>query len=504
MSNKNILESYVPVIGLEIHAQLSTKTKMFSPEAYEYGSLPNTSVSNITLAHPGTMPSINKKAIEFAIKMGLACNSEINEYNIFSRKNYFYPDLPKGYQITQHEGPICKNGIIIININKTNETGTNSTSKGNTSLENNSEKKVRINRIHLEEDTGKALHNIIPDKTLLDFNRAGTPLIEIVTEPDLSCSQEAYLLLHEIRKMVRYLEICDGNMEEGSLRCDANISVMKKGAKKYGQKVEVKNMNSIRNVQLAIEYEIIRQVEELESGNNILAETRSFNASTGKTIRQRSKETLGDYRYFPEPDISPVIINEKWINEIKASLPILAKEYFKKFTKEYKIPIYDAKLITEHKEIALYFEEICKLTSNYKSASNWIMGPIKSYLNELKIDISKFQISPKHIAEIISFVDKGDINISGATQKLFPKLLENPKKEVLDLIKELNLIQEKDTHKIDEWIKIVLQENPEKVDLYKKGKKGLLGMFMGEIMKKSKGKADPSITSDKLKKALKI
>ncbi|MCP3660858.1 MAG: Asp-tRNA(Asn)/Glu-tRNA(Gln) amidotransferase subunit GatB [Bacteroidetes bacterium] len=485
MPKNKILENYIPVIGLEIHAQLSTKTKMFSPERYEYGALPNTSVSNITLAHPGTMPSINKKAIEYAIKMGLVCDCKINEYNIFARKNYFYPDLPKGYQITQHNDPICSQGNIIID------------------LENNKEKKVRINRIHLEEDTGKALHNIIPNKTLLDFNRAGAPLIEIVTEPDLACSKEAYFLLHEIRKIVRYLEICDGNMEEGSLRCDANISVMKREDKEYGQKVEVKNMNSIRNVQLAIEYEIVRQIEELEKGNTIQSETRSFNASNGKTIKMRTKETLSDYRYFPEPDISPIIINDKWINEIKSSIPILAREYYSKFTQEYKLPSYDAKLITENKELAKYFESICKFTKNYKSASNWIMGPIKSHLNDLKINISEFEIIPKQIASIISLIDEGKLNMSSATKILFPKLIDNPKKEIELIVKELNLIQEKDTNKIDLWINEVIKENPQKVDLYKKGKKGLLGMFMGEIMKKSKGTADPSITSQKLKEILK-
>lgn len=304
MVDKSVLDKYTPVIGLEVHAQLQTKSKVFTADAAVYGSDPNTTVSVISLAHPGTLPKLNKKAMEFAIRMGLACHCEISRFNIFDRKNYFYPDLPKGYQITQDRTPICKGGYIAI------RTGSGETN-------------VVLNRIHLEEDAGKSMHLPEENDTLVDLNRAGVPLIEIVTEPCLRSSDQAYALLTEIRKLVRYLEICDGNMEEGSLRCDANVSVMLKDAKEYGRKVEVKNMNSIRNVQRAIDHEIERQIRELEKGNVITSETRTFDAGSGKTFGMRAKEELNDYRYFPDPDLSPTIVSDEWLENIRASMPAL-------------------------------------------------------------------------------------------------------------------------------------------------------------------------------------
>jgi len=322
--DQSIRDKYQPVIGLEVHAQLLTQSKIFASDFNEYGNLPNTNVSAITLGHPGTLPMLNKKVVEFTIKMGLACKCSITRTNFFDRKNYFYPDLPKGYQTTQDKAPICKGGVIPIKV------------------KDGAEKIINLNRIHMEDDAGKNMHLDGETDTLVDFNRAGVPLIEIVTEPDLRSSDEAFALLTEVRKLVRYLEICDGNMEEGSMRCDANVSVMLKGSKTYGKKVEVKNMNSIRNVQRAIEFEIERQIAELEGGSIVLSETRQFDATTGSTSSMRHKEELNDYRYFPEPDLQPLHISEEWLNSIKASLPALPHELYKKFINEYKLPEYDA------------------------------------------------------------------------------------------------------------------------------------------------------------------
>jgi aspartyl-tRNA(Asn)/glutamyl-tRNA(Gln) amidotransferase subunit B len=475
---------YTAVIGLEVHAQLLTKSKMYCSDSTEYGSMPNTNISVITLAHPGTLPKLNKKAVEYAIKMGLACNSEINRFNIFDRKNYFYPDLPKGYQITQDKTPICKGGIVEFK------------------LKDGTEKSVRLNRIHMEEDAGKSMHLPGETDTLVDFNRAGVPLIEIVSEPDIRSSDEAYAFLTEVRKLVRYLEVCDGNMEEGSLRCDANISVMLIGAKEYGKKVEVKNMNSIRNVQRAIDHEVERQIIELEKGNTIISETRTFDAVTGLTHSMRTKEELNDYRYFPEPDLSPLIVSDEWLERLRSEMPSLPKELYDKFSKEYKLPEYDAAVLSDSKEIALYFEELCTKTNNYKAASNWVMGPVKSYLNELTLHISQFPLGTDKVAELINLVENGKVSFSVASQKVFGELIKKPNKSALEVAQELNLIQESDSASLQPIIDEVVAAYPEKVQEYRDGKKGLMGMFMGEVMKKSKGKADPKLATELLKQML--
>ncbi|HEY8402362.1 MAG TPA: Asp-tRNA(Asn)/Glu-tRNA(Gln) amidotransferase subunit GatB [Cytophagaceae bacterium] len=482
--DKSVLEKYQPVIGLEVHAQLSTESKMFAPDFNEFGNLPNTNISVITLAHPGTLPKINKRAVEFAIKMGLACNCEINPYNFFDRKNYFYPDLPKGYQTTQDKAPICKGGFIKIR------------------LKSGEEKTIRLNRIHLEEDAGKNMHLEGETDTLVDYNRAGVPLIEIVTEPDLRSSEEAYALMQEIRKLVRYLEICDGNMEEGSLRCDANISIMPKGSNKYGKKVEVKNMNSFRNVQRAVEHEIERQIMEVEKGNEIYSETRQFDATTGLTSGMRTKEELNDYRYFPEPDLQPLVISEEWLNKIKASMPPLPQALYEKFTGTYGLPEYDASVLTETKEVALYFEELCQKTTNYKAASNWVMGPVKSYLNELTLHMDDFPVTTDQIAELIKLIEENKLNFASASQRVFPELTKGGNKSPLKVAEELNLIQESNADSILPVINEVLAKYPAKVAEYRGGKKGLLGMFVGEVMRATKGKADPKLTNELLVKAL--
>lgn len=477
MISQEIKDKYTLVVGLEVHAQLLTKSKMYASDSTEFGNLPNTQISPITLGHPGTLPKVNMKAVEFAIKMGLACNSEITKYNIFSRKNYFYPDLPKGYQITQDKGPICVGGFVPV------------------VLSNGEEKNIRLNRIHMEEDAGKSMHLAEEVDTLVDFNRAGVPLIEIVSEPDIRSSEEAYNYLVEIKKLVKYLDICDGNMEEGSLRCDANISVMLKGATEYGKKVEVKNMNSFRNVARAIEHEFERQIQKVEAGETIISETRTFDATTGTTASMRTKEDLNDYRYFPEPDLSPVIISEEWLNSVKVAMPSLPRELFRKFTQEFGLPDYDAGVLTDSKEIALYFEELCGLTGNYKAASNWMMGPVKSYLNELTLHIEQFPIKPAALATLIQIIDEGKVNFSVASQKIYPVLLANPEKSPLEIAQELNLIQESDEGSLKPIVESVLAENEAKVAEYRSGKKGLMGMFMGQVMKKSQGKADPKVAT---------
>ncbi|TAH24407.1 MAG: Asp-tRNA(Asn)/Glu-tRNA(Gln) amidotransferase subunit GatB [Cytophagales bacterium] len=482
--DNSIIEKYQPVIGLEVHCQLATESKIFTPDSTEFGQLPNTNVSVITLAHPGTLPMLNKKAVEFAIKIGLAVGSDITRNSFFDRKNYFYPDLPKGYQTTQDKAPICIGGQVKIK------------------LKNGQEKTIPLNRIHLEDDAGKNLHLDGETDTLVDYNRAGVPLIEIVTEPEIRTSDEAYAFLSEIRKLVRYLEICDGNMEEGSMRCDANISVMLKGATQYGKKVEVKNMNSIRNVQRAIDKEILRQIAEVEKGNAIHSETRQFDAATGETNSLRAKEELNDYRYFPEPDLQPLKITDQWLAAIKATLPSLPAELYDKFTKQFGLPDYDANVLTDTKEIALYFDVLCNETKNYKAASNWVMGAVKSYLNELTLSIDQFPITPKTIAALIALVDSGKVSNSVASQNIFPELLKSNNKSPLEIAEQLNLLQESDSSSLQTWIDEALASNPAKVAEYKGGKTGILSMFMGDIMKKSKGKADPKLTTELLKKAI--
>lgn len=409
--------------------------------------------------------------------MGLALECDIRRINQYSRKNYFYADLPKGYQITQFDTPLCNNGYVTIK------------------LKDGIEKNIRLTRIHMEEDTGKSMHDQDLNDTLVDYNRAGTPLIEVVTEPDVKSGEEAYAFVTEIRRLVRYLEICDGNMEEGSLRCDANISVMPKGSKVFGTKVEVKNMNSISNVKRAIDFEIQRQIELINAGGTVDGETRGFNGLAGTTFSMRKKEAINDYRYFPEPDLPPTIITQEYIDKVKSKMPELPRALFKRFTTEYGLSEYDASVLIDDKLSAFYFENVCKLSDNYKAVSNWITVAIRGYLNENAMSIDEFKLTPAQIAEIIDLIDKGAINHTIASQTLFPALLDSPEMSPSALVAELNLSINSDTSFIEEIIDEVLNLYPEKVEEYKSGKKGLLGMFVGEVMKRSKGKADPKITN---------
>jgi len=480
----SVREKYKVVVGLEVHVQLQTQSKIFSGDSNSYGDDPNTNISAITLGHPGVLPMLNKKAVEYAIKMGLACDSEINRINHFDRKNYFYPDLPKGYQITQDRAPICIGGHVPIQ------------------LSDGSNKEIRLNRIHMEEDAGKSIHLQNENDTLVDYNRAGVPLIEIVTEPEISSAEEASLVLNEIRKIVRYLRICDGNMEEGSMRCDANISIMPANSTVLGKKVEVKNMNSMKNVQRAINYEVQRQIKETEAGNSIPSETRTFNDQNGTTAGMRTKEELNDYRYFPDPDLSPLVIDEAWLERLKKSMPALPREIKSRLVDQYGLPEYDAAVLTESREMAEYFEEACSHTQKHKAISNWLMGPVKSWLNESNQDINDFKISPLHLAQLINMIDQGKVSNSLASKEIFPAMIADPSLSPLNLAEQNNFIQNSDSDVLLPIIDEILQSLPDKVKAYRNGKKGLIGLFMGELMKKSKGKADPKLANELLRNKL--
>lgn len=479
---------YEAVIGLEVHCQLLTNSKIFAADANAFGAEPNTNISVITLAHPGTLPKLNRKAVEYAVRMGLACNSTITRRNIFARKNYFYPDLPKGYQLSQDKGPVCVGGGVPVTA-KDPETG------------QPYQTTIQLHHIHLEEDAGKSIHDGSDWTTQLDYNRAGTPLIEMVTEPCLRTADEAGQYLTEVRRLVRYLDICDGNMEEGSLRCDVNVSIRPKGATHLGTKVEVKNLNSIRNVMRAVDSEFKRQVELTESGGRIVQETRTFDAATGRSQSMREKETMNDYRYFPDPDLTPVIISDAWLAAIKAEMPMLPAERYQKFIQVYGLPEYDAAFLTDAKELAEYYESVCEETTNYKAVSNWIMGPVKGQLNEKTLRDRQFPVPAAQLAALITLIDAGTISQTAA-QQVFALLVDAPTTSPIDLATTHGLIQNRNTDALQTLVEDVLATWPDKVELYRKGKKNLLGMFVGEVMKKSKGSADPKLVNQLVLKQL--
>ncbi|MET0465800.1 MAG: Asp-tRNA(Asn)/Glu-tRNA(Gln) amidotransferase subunit GatB [Chitinophagaceae bacterium] len=476
--------TYEIVIGLEVHAQLLTRSKLFCGDSIAYGAAPNTQVSPITLGHPGTLPKMNKKAIEHAIRMGLACHCEIERENYFARKNYFYPDLPKGYQISQHTTPICKGGYVEI------KSGTD-------------RRQIRLNRIHLEEDAGKSLHDVDDLNTCLDYNRAGTPLIEIVSEPDIRSADETVAYLTELRKLVRYLDVCDGNMEEGSLRCDVNISVRKKGDTKLGTKVEVKNLNSIRNAKRAVEAEAARLIGLLENGGTIQQQTRSFDADKGTTFAIRDKEDADDYRYFADPDLTPFQLEEAFIEAIRSALPVLQEDRVSGYTTELNLPEYDARVLTDEKELAEYYEAIIQHTSLFKAAANWMLGPVKSWMNEHNKSIQEFPLEPAKLASLVRLTDEGKLSFSVASTRLFSYLLDNPTVDPLKAAEQQNLLQQSDAGSLEPIIDEVLLKFKDKVAEYKKGKKGVLSLFVGEVMKRSKGKADPKVTNEIILEKLK-
>jgi len=476
------LDKYEAVIGLEIHAQLATKSKLFCGDATSFGAEPNTHVSPITLGHPGTLPKTNATAVAYAIKMGLACNCAIEKNNYFARKNYFYPDLPKGYQISQHTTPICVGGKVPIQLN-------------------GQQIDVILNRIHLEEDAGKSIHDLSPTDTFIDLNRAGTPLIEIVTEPCIHSAEEAFLYVSEVRKIVRWLDICDGNMEEGSLRCDANISVRLKGATQLGTRVEVKNLNSIRNIKKAIEYEIDRLIDMVENGETIIQQTRSFNADNDTTFSIRDKEDANDYRYFPDPDLAPFHLTDDYINEIKSSLPPLPNALKLEWKSKFGLSDYDVDQMGENKQEANFYTLWTKQTKHYKAAINWILGPIREYLNESNSSYTELIPLLPHLTSLLDLVETNQLSFSIASSKVFKGIIANPQSP-LEFATANNLIQNNSAEEITKWVDEVLAANPEKVAEYKKGKKGLIGLFVGEVKKLSKGQADPKVTTQLLEQKL--
>ena len=482
---KSIYDKYEIVIGLEVHTQLLTKSKAYCSGTNEFGAIPNTNIGPVSLGLPGTLPKANKTTIDFGIKLGLALGSSITEVMHYDRKNYFYPDLPKGYQITQDRTPICTGGKMLI---KTEE---------------GIEKYINITRVHMEEDAGKSIHDQDPYDTLVDLNRAGVPLLEIVSEPEIKSSTEAYNFLIEVRKLVRYLDICDGNLEEGSMRCDANVSVMLKGSSKFGERCEVKNMNSIRNVQRAIDHEFKRQIDVIENGGVISMETRSFDAVSGTTALMRSKEEAHDYRYFPEPDLQPLSISKNYIASVKDNMPPLPNALFKKYTTEYSLSDYDALNLTESKDIALFFEEIIKGTKNYKAAANWVMGSVKSYLNQNAKEINEFPLSTEKLVEIIKLVDAKQILNSTAEQRLFPALLSDPNGSAKQLAEENGWLIKNDQDELEGIVKEVLNNHPVEFERLKSGEKKLIGFFLGQIMKASRGAANPKMVTQVINKLIK-
>ncbi len=471
------------VVGLEVHAQLNTASKAYSSDANAYGDHPNTNVSVVTLGHPGTLPVANKTVVEHAVRIGLATHCTIAPWMHYARKNYFYPDLPKGYQITQDQTPICTKGHVLIPVD-------------------GEDKRIGITRIHMEEDAGKSIHDVDPFNTLVDLNRAGVPLVEIVSEPDIRSGQEAYDYLVEIRRLVRYLDICDGNMEEGSLRCDANISLRPKGTETFGTRCEVKNMNSFRNVMRAIEYEAQRQSEVLEAGGTIHMETRTFDAAKGVTLGMRSKELAHDYRYFPEPDLQPLTITEAQKEAIRKAMPPLPRELRAKYTGELGLSDYDAAILTDDKATALYYEAVIARTTNYKGAANWVMGDVRSWVNERGLTMEQFPISAERLAGLVTLIDSGKVSHTIASQKLFPLMLEDTSLSAADLAEKHDLVQHTDEGLIESIMQQVMTTYPDKVQAYRNGNKGLLGLFMGEVMKGTKGKADPKRANEVVRRLL--
>lgn len=472
------------VSGLEIHVQLNTESKIFSSDSASFGAAANANISPVTIGLPGALPKLNREVVEKAMRIGLALNCSINQVNYFDRKNYFYADLPKGYQITQDNKPICFNGYIDL------------------TLADGTVKRVGINRIHLEEDAGKSLHDQHEAFSMIDLNRAGVPLIEIVTEPDIRSAEEASVLLTEIRKLVRHLNVSDGNMEEGSLRCDANISIREKGVSAFGTRCEVKNLNSIRNVRRAIDFEFGRQVEVVSAGGEIIQSTLNFDADAGTTSPMRSKEEANDYRYFPDPDLPPVVISDSWLADVKARMPLLPAEIVQQLVSTYNINRSEAVLLAEDSDLLKYFNSACESTANKKSLVNWLTGPIRSLLSEKQISITDFPLSPAQLAQIINLVDAKKITQQIALQQLVPAV-KDENQDVEALAATLNLLIVEDGDELEGFVNQVLTKLQPQVEAYKRGKKGVLGLFVGEVMKLAKGKADPqkvnAIILDKLK-----
>ena len=471
------------VIGLEVHVQLSTKSKLFSGASTDFGALPNTQACNIDLAMPGVLPVLNEEVLKMAVKLGIALNANINSPTSFARKNYFYPDSPKGYQISQMDKPIVESGYLDIE------------------LEDETVKRIGVTRAHLEEDAGKSLHEDFEGQSGIDLNRAGTPLIEIVSEPEISTSAEAVAYLKSIHSIIRYLEISDGNMAEGSMRCDANVSVRKKGTTKLGTRTETKNVNSFRFVEKAIQYEINRQINELESGKTITQETRLYDSQANTTRPMRSKEYANDYRYFPEPDLLPVILEKEFLESVSKSMPELPNEKRLRFQENYELNDYDSRLLVADRELANFFEEVVKKSNSPKLSVNWVMGEFLAELNKNNLPINKSKISAKQLGTLIARIE--DSTISGKIAKDVFEKMWSSSKDADEIIKEEGLQQVTDLSEIESMVEKVINDNPDQLQKYLSGKDRLFGFFVGQVMKESQGKANPSQVNEILKKKLK-
>ncbi len=478
---ENLRDKYEVVIGLEVHAQLKTKSKIFAPDGTEFGQEQNTQTSPITLGMPGVLPVLNKEVVNMGILTGLALNCEIPSRCKFDRKQYFYPDLPKGYQISQYDEPICVNGHIDI--------------KG---------KKIGITRAHLEEDAGKLVHAGADglagsSYSLVDLNRAGTPLLEIVSEPDMRSSEEARAYMEELRSIVRYIGVCDGNLEEGSMRCDANISIMPKGSKEFGTRAEIKNVNSFSALQRAIEFEIDRQIEIVEEGGKVVQETRLWDDNSRETRSMRGKEDAHDYRYFPEPDLMPLEISREWVEDIKAKMPELPNAKRQRYM-DLGLSEYDANVIVEQMGLALFFDEVLKLGATPKIAVNFIMGEIAAYLKEEHIEITDTKLTPDNLAELIGLIEKGTISNNIGKQIILDMMKDG--KKASQIVEEKGLSQISDTGAIKEIVQKIIEANPNQVEAYRGGKVQLLGFFVGQVMKETKGRANPQTVNELVKELL--
>ena len=472
---------YQPVIGLEVHAQLLTRAKIFCGCSTQFGSPPNHNTCPVCLGMPGVLPVLNKRVVEFAVRVGLALGCTVRKTSVWSRKNYFYPDLPKGYQITQYDQPICEGGKLTIDVDGTT-------------------KDIRIRRIHMEEDAGKSVHDAVGGESLVDLNRAGVPLLEIVSEPDIRSSEEAVEYLKSLRDVLVYLGVNDGNMEEGSLRCDANVSVMRKGSSTLGQRTELKNMNSFRFVRQAIDYEIARQIEVLESGGKVVQETRLWDVQRGETRPMRSKEDAHDYRYFPEPDLPPLHVSDALIDEVGRSLPELPRAKARRFLSQYGLPAYDVKILCAERPLADFFEACAAQYKDYKKLSNWFLGELMRLLNEKGGSISSLKVQPAQLAALLSSVDKGEISANAGKDVLAEMFRTG--RDPASIIAEKGLGQVSDAAVIEAAVDDAIAKNQGEVEKYRAGKKQVLGFFVGQVMKAMKGKGNPALINEMLKKKL--
>ena len=472
---------YEAVIGLEVHAQMLTDTKIFCGCSTKFGSEPNTQTCPVCIGMPGVLPVLNKKALHLVIKTGLATHCRISSYSRFARKNYFYPDLPKGYQISQYELPICEHGLLEI-------------------IVDGAVKKIGITRIHMEEDAGKNIHEGSGNYSFVDLNRAGVPLMEIVSEPDIRSPQEAVEYMQKLRAILRYLGVCDGNMEQGSLRCDANISVRLSGGKEFGTRTEVKNINSFRFVENALEYEIKRQTKVIDGGGRVVQETRLWDPDRGITESMRGKEEAHDYRYFPEPDLVPIVVENEWINEIKASLPELPDIRRQRFVSEYGLPAADAGLLVSEKPLADWYEEALKLGGQPKAVANWVMGELMKLLNEDDKTFEDCPLKPAQLVDMLKLIDNG--TISGKIAKSVFEEMYRTDESPESIVREKGLVQISDSGEIEKAVDDIISKHQKEAERYKAGEEKLIGFFVGQVMKATKGKANPQMANELLKKKL--